>query len=400
MDALHSPGRLPLNQQTGASVHTLGLRHGTLQARRFVCILVAMTRLPRHLLARTPWGYQVLWALAWLAAIALAALCSLWGAMALYGHAPPSQPPWPPALVVVWCVAWLLWLGYAIRQRRILTLCVGALVMMLALLVWWGRITPQAQRDWADDVRQQVRVLIDPDNTTKVQLQQVRNFAWRSESDYTPRWETRSYDLQQLRSVDVALSYWMGPAIAHTLVSFGFSDGQHLVFSIEIRKEKHEEFDALAGFFKQYEMVLVAADERDILGVRTNVRAEQVHLYRVQMSPADMRSLFMAYAQQASQLEQAPRFYHTLTANCTTIVWLLARRIGHTLPIDWRLLASGYLPEYLRDHQALASTQPLEVLRSTGDITQRAQRWPVPAGQDDAALSADFSRHIRQDMLP
>lgn len=349
------------------------------------------------LLTRTPLWRRIVWALGWMLSIALVALCSLWGGMALHLHA-PHQHHLSQALVLVWAFAWLLLLGYAVLQRRILPLLAGGLVLMLGLLIWWARIAPQADRDWADDVARQVRLTQDPQRSATVHLENVRNFAWRSDSDYTAHWETRSYDLEQLRSVDVALSYWMGPAIAHTLVSFGFADGQQLVFSIEIRKEKHEQFDALAGFFKQYEMALVAADERDILAVRTNVRGEQVHLYRVNMPQASMRDLFMAYAQQAAQLEHAPRFYHTLTANCTTIVWQLARRVGQDLPLDWRLLASGYLPEYLRDANALASKQPLDILRATGDITQRAQRWQAPATMDDAAASADFSQHLRQGM--
>ena len=266
------------------------------------------------------------------------------------------------------------------------------------MLVWWSTILPRSDLDWAPDVEHLVVEETDAAQPSIVQLRNVRNFDWRSETDFTPRWETRSYDLNQLDSVDVALSYWMGPAIAHTLVSFGFKDGEHVVFSIEIRKESHESFDALAGFFKQYEMALVAADERDILGVRTNVRGEEIQMFRIHMPQAAMRELFMAYARQASLLEYAPRFYNTLTANCTTIVWQLARRIGQELPLDWRLLVSGYLPEYLRDVGALDSMQPLELQRKSGDITTRAQQWQPPADASDTQASIDFSRYIRQGM--
>ena len=350
-----------------------------------------------HLLARTPRWRRCLQGLAWITLLVAATLCALWGGMALHLHI-PNRYRLPEALILVWGFAWLVALGWAVLQRRLLPLMAGGLALMLGLLVWWSTITPQTQRDWADDVSRQVRITTDVQQPELVQVDHVRNFRWRSDTDYTQQWETRRYDLRQLRSVDVALSYWMGPAIAHTLVSFGFSDGQQLVFSIEIRKERHEQFDPVAGFFKQYEMVLVAADERDILAVRTNVRDEQVHLYRVKLPQQEMRELFMAYARQATQLEHAPRFYHTLTANCTTIIWQLARRIGQPLPTDARLLASGYLPEYLRDTGALESMQPLEVLRTTGDITARAQQWRPPAGLNDAAASVHFSRHIRQGM--
>jgi len=334
---------------------------------------------------------------AWVLISVIAALCAAWGCMALLAQA-PQEHHIAQALALVWGFAWLVLWGFGVLQRRMLPIWAGGLAFMLTLLAWWVTIAPQADRDWAPDVAYLVEIDSDPAHPDVVRLRNVRNFSWRSDTDITPRWETRSYDLSQLRSVDVGLSYWMGPAIAHTLVSFGFADGQHVVFSIEIRKERHEQFDPLAGFFKQYELALVAADERDILAVRTNVRGEQVHLYRVNLSPEDMRELFLAYARQASLLAFAPRWYDTLTANCTTIVWQLARRIDQALPVDWRLLASGYLPEYLRDMGALASMQPLELLRAQGHINPHAQSWQPPAGMDDAAASADFSRHIRQGM--
>lgn len=357
-----------------------------------------MPRLPRNHLMPVQSKWQAWFAAGvWIIVIAISLLCAVWGCMALLAQA-PQRYNIAAALALVWGFAWLILFGYGALQQRVLPILAGGLALMLGLLVWWETIDPQSERAWAADVAQLVAIETDKHQPDVVHLRNVRNFVWRSDTDFTPRWEARSYDLSQLESVDVALSYWMGPAIAHTLVSFGFADGQHVVFSIEIRKEQHEQFDALAGFFKQYEMALVAADERDILAVRTNVRGEQVHLYRVNMAQDSMRELFMAYARQASQLAFAPRFYNTLTANCTTIVWQLARRIGQELPTDWRLLASGYLPEYLRDVGALASMQPLELQRAQGQITQRAQTWQPPAHGTDAEISADFSRHIRQGM--
>lgn len=357
-----------------------------------------MPRLPRNHLMPVQSKWQAWFAAGvWIIVIAIGLLCAVWGCMALLAQA-PQRYNIAAALALVWGFAWLILFGYGALQQRVLPILAGGLALMLGLLVWWETIDPQSERAWAADVAQLVAIETDKHQPDVVHLRNVRNFVWRSDTDFTPRWEARSYDLSQLESVDVALSYWMGPAIAHTLVSFGFADGQHVVFSIEIRKEQHEQFDALAGFFKQYEMALVAADERDILAVRTNVRGEQVHLYRVNMAQDSMRELFMAYARQASQLAFSPRFYNTLTANCTTIVWQLARRIGQELPTDWRLLASGYLPEYLRDVGALASMQPLELQRAQGHITQRAQTWQPPAHGTDAEISADFSRHIRQGM--
>ncbi|RYF76977.1 MAG: DUF4105 domain-containing protein [Comamonadaceae bacterium] len=312
-------------------------------------------------------------------------ISSLWAALSLHYQLPLS-PELRVAAVVAWglfAIAALLLLWRGQPWRALLTYGLA----FALLLGWWVRLVPSDARDWADDVARHLQPRV---QGSQVLLQNVRNFDWRSDTDYTARWEARRYDLDRLRSVDMGLSYWMGPSIAHTLVSFGFDDGrggtEQVAFSIEIRKERHESFSALAGFFKQYELSLVAGDERDLLRVRTNVRDEDVYLYRVQMAPAAMRSLFLAYVAEAESLQHTPRFYNTFTANCTTIVYQMAQRIVGGLPMDWRLLASGYLPEYVHDVGALAPGVPLDALRSAGRITLRAQA----AGADP-----QFSRAIR-----
>lgn len=313
-------------------------------------------------------------------------LSSLWAVPALHFRL-PLPAPWPSIGAVAWAVfalaaIALLWREGAARP----VLAYG--VAFVLLLGWWVRIAPSDTRAWADDVARHLQPQIQGE---VVVLANVRNFDWRSDDDYTPRWETRRYDLDRLRSVDMALSYWMGPAIAHTLVSFGFDDGQggaeQLAFSIEIRRERGESFSAIAGFFKQYELSLVAADERDILRVRTNVRGEDVYLYRVALAPAARRALFLAYLAEADALARQPRFYATLTANCTTIVYAMAQRIVGGLPLDWRLLASGYLAEYLHGVGGLAPGHALAELRSAGRITERAQA---------ADADARFSQAIRR----
>ncbi len=311
-------------------------------------------------------------------------LTSLWACLALW-----YQLPGPNAVKVGAGVLWaafglaaiaLLWRGRG--PRALLSYAVG----FALLLGWWGTILPSQNRVWADDVARQVSSRVDGSVVT---LDNVRNFDWRSDTDYTARWETRRYDLDRLRSVDVALSYWTGPAIAHTLVSFGFDDGRFLTFSIEIRKERGESFSSIGGFFKQFETSLVAADEHDVVRVRTNVRGEDVYMYRVRLPQAEMRSLFLAYLDEGASLVRAPSFYNTLTANCTTIVYALARRIVPGLPMDYRLLASGYLPDYLYDVGGLTPGYNLEALRKAGRITDRA----IAA---DKAPAANFSQTIRQ----
>ncbi|MGB6006499.1 DUF4105 domain-containing protein [Castellaniella sp.] len=307
-----------------------------------------------------------------------------WGLAALWIQAPGGH--W---LRLVWMGLWAasvcaglasLWIQhrYAVPARWAL----AAAAVLLA--GWWISLTPSNHRDWADDV---ARSLTGSAQGAVVTLHNVRNFDWRSTTDYTVRWQDASYNLDTLQSVDMALSYWMGPAIAHTLVSFGFADGRHLVFSVEIRKERHESFSTVGGFFKQFERSIVAAEERDILYVRAGPRGERLFLYPIRMPQAAMRQLFLAYVDSANRLADTPKFYNTVTANCTTLVYDMVRPIVPGLPMDIRLILSGYLPEYLYRHGGLDTRQPLDVLRARADITQRAAQ---------AGPAADFSQRIRQ----
>ena len=308
-------------------------------------------------------------------------LSCMWAGMALW-----FQLPWPTSgrivLISVWGAAvagvlWLIWTG------SIGLGLVGYAVLLGLLLVWWGRLEPSHERDWADDLARITQGDVDAQHVT---LHNVRNFHWRSLDDYDVRWETRRYDLDRLRSVDLITSQWGMPGIAHILVSFGFDDGEFITFTVEIRRERDETFSAIGGFFKQFELDVLASDERDAVRVRTNVRSEDAHIYRVEMPEHAMRDLFVAYVEEANRLAAQPRFYHTVTANCTIIVYNMMEQIVDGLPMDARLLLSAYLPSYIKDVGGLVD-EPLEELKARGNFTGRARQT-----DDDA----DFSRAIRR----
>lgn len=305
------------------------------------------------------WGALAMWIRAPLPRAARAALTIGWLALALAAIAALAWPAWQPAAY-----------GFA--------------AAVVALLVWWHTIRPSNDRDWIPEVARQTHGEVDGNRVT---LHNVRNFAWRSRTDFTPRWETRHYALDELQSVDVALSYWNRPAIAHALVSFGFGHERYVVFSVEIRRKQGDKFSEIGGFFKQYELSVIASTEEDSLRVRTNVRGEDGYLYRVNMPLEAARSLFMAYVDSANRLRDTPRFYHTLTANCTTIVFQMARRIVPGLPLDYRQLVSGYLPEYLYGLDVLQGADNVGQYRRLGRYTDRARASGIPTA---------FSRTIRQ----
>jgi hypothetical protein len=293
---------------------------------------------------------------------------AIWGCFALWFRVPGG------AALRLLAVA--LWAAFSLAMVLALSPSRPALVgavfaaAFCGLLVWWRRLLPSNDRVWADDVAHMTSGSVEGN---QVVLRNVRNFDWRSATDYTQRWETRSYDLDRLRSVDLILSYWTIQAIAHVLISFGFDDGDQVAFSVEIRRERDEEFSAVGGFFKEFELSVLAADERDVIRLRTNVRGEDDYLYRLRIPEPAMRSLFLAYIEQANRLVRAPRFYNTVTVNCTTLVHQMMNHIVGNLPLDYRLVFSGYLPGYVYQVGGMDRRYTLEELRSFGRITERAR---------------------------
>ncbi len=269
-------------------------------------------------------------------------------------------------------------LGLRFRGRRWGWAALGIATLVGGLC--YGTIRPRADRVWAPDVAHGVTADIDGDRVT---LHNVRAFRWTSETDAKEDWQTRQYDLGQLQTLDMFTSVWDDPTIAHLLVSFGFATGDHVVFSVEIRKERGESFSTVGGFFRQFEQVLIAADEEDIVRLRTDQRKEQVSLYPVDVRPETMRKLFLGYANLGNDLAREPAFYNTITSNCTTAVFRMVRDFYPDAPLDRRLLKTGLLPDYLAELGLLKGRGATDA----ADISARA--LAAPAG-------ADFSALIRQ----
>ncbi|WP_336721608.1 DUF4105 domain-containing protein [Acinetobacter soli] len=294
-------------------------------------------------------------------------------------------------LIGIWIVFALSVLGIYISQH-ILGRGKDIVLYMLAFLVallWYFSLAPAQNRDWDPEV---ARLLDYQRQGDQITLHNVRNFDWQPDGQYTERWETRHYNLNQLRGVNIITSYWMGPQIAHTLVSFDFEQQKPLVFSIEIRKEKNENFSAIGGFFRQFELSLVAADEKDIVYTRSNVRHEQVYLFPVQVSKEQAKALFLEYLKTSDELRATPKWYNTLTSNCTTLVFDMAQAINpDELPKDYRLLASGYLPNYLYDLNVLSHEYSIAKWYQMAYINERAAEYEKFKHQN----SLNFSEVIR-----
>lgn len=312
----------------------------------------------------------------------VALLSGAWGALALWYQLPGSITLRSLG-AALWAALVLALFALAILRRTWWPL--GGYVLLYALLLaWWSTIAPSGQRDWADDVARQFTGEV---RASVVTLRNVRDFTWRGDDDYDARWETQRYDLDHLVSADAVLSHWGSKAIAHAMISFGFDDGRRLVFSVEIRKRRGQQFSSIGGFFKDYEAILIAAPESDLIRMRTNVRGEYDYLYPLAISHATMRALFLSYVDKANRLAARPAFYNTVTSNCASMVYRMARQLDPGLPLDPRLLLTGYLPGYLYKIDVLDHRLTLQQWNARADITGRA-RASQPGEDFSAAIRA------------
>ena len=266
------------------------------------------------------------------------------------------------------------------RPRKLIVTVAGLLVV----LGWWFSLQPSNNRDWLPDVA----VLPYADsNGNRVTIHNIRNCDYRTETDFTVQHYDKTYNLDALRTADLYLVTWGSPHIAHTMVSFGFTNGDYVCFSIETRKEKGEDYSALKGFFRQYELTYIIADERDLVRLRTNYRqGEEACLYRLQATPEQARKLFLDYLRRANELHEHAEWYNALTDNCTTGI-RTQRAAADRAPWDWRMLVNGHLDELLYERGTIVTNLPFAELKKLSNINARAKA---------ADAAADFSQQIRK----
>ena len=304
--------------------------------------------------------------LAWIVGFA----CAAWTVGALYFDLSKIAAI---ALAIAFFAALIFW-------RKPAALLAG----FALVLAWWLTLKPSNDRPWQPDVAQTAWAEINGDEVT---LHNVRNCDYRTETDYTPRWETRTVRLSQLTGIDLAINYWGSPWMAHPIASFQFADAPPVCFSIETRKEVGESYSAIAGFYRQYELTYVVADERDVIRVRTNFRkGEDVFLYRTTATPEQARARFLEYLAALNALREHPRWYNAATTNCTTAI-RTQRDATQRAPWDWRILINGKGDEMMFARGSLVTGGlPFPELKSRSLINTAAQA---------AGDASDFSESIR-----
>ena len=294
-------------------------------------------------------------------------------------------------LVSAWLSLAVLCAVRFVREGSTRALIVYA-VPFATLVVWFSLIEPRNDRVWSPEM---ARALTYAREGDAIVVSNVRNFNWTGPETADEHWETRRYNLADLKSVDVLSLYWKGPRIAHTYFSFVWTNGEALSLSVEIRKEKGEAYSPIGGFFKAYELSILAGDERDFYGWRVFYPKEDIQLFHTRATPAEARTLLLKLLDLANEVAKTPVFYNTLTDNCTTEVWMLTETLGRDRPNDWRILASGYLPDFLHELGILDTSRPLAELREKGRILPRAR-----TALDGGLTGTAFSTAIREGAPP
>jgi len=308
-------------------------------------------------------------------------LAAAWATGALYFDLPA-----PSVIRQVTAAFWLVGVFIAwfwLPHRRWSRLVVG--LVFLCILAWWFSIPPQQDRDWKPDVAVLPDAVIDGEQVT---INNVRNFDWRSLTDFTPSYETRTYNLSRLLGADLFVIYWGSPLIAHTIASFDFGDEGRICFSIETRPERGKAYSAIGGLYRQFELIYVAVDERDAIRVRTNFRKdEQVYLYHLNLPREEVRVRFLEYLRRMNQLHTRPEWYNAVTSNCTTNI-RTQHVVARPAPWDWRILVDGKGDELLYERGVLDRSVPFAELKRRAHINNRAH---------SADNAPDFSERIRSD---
>ncbi len=318
-------------------------------------------------------------------AIVVSVGLTVWAAAAIYFDSPlGSFKPFAAGIYLLIMLAAIVFLRRS--YKGVVIACAG----FILILFLWLSIKPSNHRDWQPDNAETAYADVNGDQIT---IHNFRNCDYRTETDYTCSWETRSYNLTNLRQADIFITWWGSPWIAHPIVSFDFGDQGHVAMSIETRDEVGQSYSAVRGFFRQYALTYIATDERDVIRLRTNYRKhEEVYLFRTTVSPALAQKVFLDYLQRVNELHARPEWYNAITNNCTTNIAVSASEAQDIRTrLDWRILLNGKMDEMMYEHGTLfTGGLPLPALKEQAHINAAARA---------AGNSPDFSRLIRENRV-
>jgi hypothetical protein len=287
--------------------------------------------------------------------------------------------------------AWVVGVGVLFAAWQPLWQPFAALLGVTALfLVWWFRQKPSHDRDWHPTVAVLPRSSRAED---AIRIENVRNFDYRSLDDFTPRYETRTYHLSNLRGVDVIFFVWEISWMGHPVLVFDFGPDGRVCMSIEVRFQKGDRYSVLRSLYRQHELIFLAADERDVILRRTKYsRNQKAYLYPVKADPEELRAVFVDYVDAIDSVFEKPRWYHVIFANCATSFYRLPSTRNR---LDWRVIANGRLDPALYEDGRLDRTVPFAELRHFAYLNDVANAAPEDGFGDRIRRELERRRHDR-----
>ena len=311
--------------------------------------------------------------------LASAAVIMLWTAGAIY-YDVCGGTKWGRLLALSWAIGVTALLGVWQPLWQPFVALLGATAVFLA---WWLRQKPSHNRDWDPSVAVLPWGVRDGD---AIKIENIRNFEYRSLDDFTPRYETRTVHLSELRAADIIFFNWGWRWMSHPVLVFDFGTDGHICMSIEVRYRKHQEYSILRSLYRQQELIFVVADERDVILRRTKCGlSQEALLYHFHAGVEELRTAFLDYLEAINNLHDTPRWYHGLCANCTTTFYGLP---NSRFRIDWRVIANGRLDQALYENGRLDRSLPFHELRKLARLNAIANSAPEDG----------FGDHIRREL--
>jgi hypothetical protein len=286
---------------------------------------------------------------------------------------------WAGGVLVLFALWQPLWQPFAVL--------LGVTAIFLG---WWFRQKPSHDRDWVPSSAVLPRAVREGDLIT---IEHVRNFEYRTLEDFTPRYEARTYDLANLKGVDVIFFVWQMPLLGHPVLVFDFGSDGRLCMSIEVRFRKGQDYSLLRGLYRQQELIFLAADERDVILRRTKYSQNQkAYLYRIVVGAEQLRAVFLDYVEAINSLVKKPRWYHVLCSNCATAFYHLP---SVPFRFDWRVIANGRLDRVLYKAGRLDRTLPFLELHRMAYLNDIANNAPEEGFGDHIRRELERRRHER-----
>jgi hypothetical protein len=258
--------------------------------------------------------------------------------------------------------------------------------LLIILFIWLIAQRPSHNRNWEVGQEKLPQIIFEDDNIT---INNFRNFLWKKDKEVEKIYETRKFKLSEINSVDVVISHFdKNEGLAHIFLSFGTSDGEHIIVSMETRRELGEEFSPLLGLLRQFEIIYVVGSERDVIGLRTDVReGERVYLYQTIASPEKSQQLFMKLAEEINSIFAKPKIYNTLTHNCTNEISRRVESISDLdFPLSWKTIMPGYFDEILYEMKIISHNKPFEEVKKEHLIDNTKVNY----------LDEDYSKQLRE----